>query len=352
MKTFSHAVKAAYCAANEEIELFTYNKGPGVITEQWYTGYECLGPNTTIRYYVDDNSQPSIEMNLYMAHGIGFVSEWTKKNGADKETEQGNDIHEETIKGERVEIFHPELAYPDDPGIPWTTRRIGHASKEGGLYNTIRIPFQKSFKVTFITPNTGIYWYIIRGARNYPLVIGDLILPSTAKLNVYKVENFVAKPEEHIVLGSTTQKSGLLYKVFLAGTSSNFTYLEGCYRAIIDDEEEFQYLSSGTEDLFLSAFYFKGGLFHGDSAGVTFFKYPGTVSAYKFFEEDPVMFEHSFQLIWRCSEQFDNKCFKVSKECYIKGGSEYCKDKDKIIKQSKFKPGPANITSYVWIYEW
>ena len=121
MKTFSHAVKAAYCAANEEIELFAYNKGPGVITEQWYTGYECLGPNTTIRYYVDDNSQPSIEMNLYMAHGIGFVSEWTKKNGADKETEQGNDIHEETIKGERVEIFHPELAYPDDPGTTPTT---------------------------------------------------------------------------------------------------------------------------------------------------------------------------------------------------------------------------------------
>ena len=184
------------------------------------------------------------------------------------------------------------------------------------------------------------------------MVIGDLTLPKTAKLKVYKLENFVAKPEEYIVLASTSQKSGLLYKVSLAGTSKNFTYLEGCYRAIVDDEKDFQYLSSGTEDLFLSAFYFKGGLFHGDNAGVTFFEKPGTMSAYKFFEEDPVLFERSFQLIWRCSEQFDNKCFRIAKQCYLKNGNEYCKDKDKLIKQRKFRIAPAKITSYVWTYEW
>ena len=128
--------------------------------------------------------------------------------------------------------------------------------------------------------------------------------------------------------------------------------MEGCYRAVIDDGEEFQYLSSGTEDLFLSAFYFWGGMFHGDSAGVTYVDPPKKMSAYKFFEEDPVMFEQSFQLIWRCGEQFDNKCFRIAKECYIKNGNEYCKDKDKIIEQKMYKIGPAKITSYVWTYEW
>ena len=121
MKTFSHAIKAAFCAPNEEIELFRYDNGPGVITEQWYTGYECLGPNTTIRYYVDNDTVPYIEMNLYMAHGIGFVKEWTDKSEInkddDKEKRRVGAAKEDAEDEEGViENFDPELKYPDDPG--------------------------------------------------------------------------------------------------------------------------------------------------------------------------------------------------------------------------------------------
>ena len=113
MKTFSHAIKGAYCAANEEIELFTYDKGPGVITEQWYTGYECLGPKTIIRYYVDNSSTPSIEMNLYMAHGIGFTS---KLSGKSHFTETESESESAADEEEGVENFHVNYNEPDDPG--------------------------------------------------------------------------------------------------------------------------------------------------------------------------------------------------------------------------------------------
>ena len=115
MKTFSHAIKGAYCAANEEIELFSYDKGPGVITEQWYTGYECLGPSTIIRYYVDNNTAPSIEMNLYMAHSIGFLSNVADQPDAGRH--QSTNTANAPNWGDELKDLYPQLTHPVDPGI-------------------------------------------------------------------------------------------------------------------------------------------------------------------------------------------------------------------------------------------
>ena len=349
LKTFSHAIKAAYCNANREIEVFKYSSGPGVVTEQWYTGYSCFGPNTIIRYYIDDDTKPYIEMNLYLAHGIGFVSstanlnETTKSNMAASNMKDVNDGYKNDANG------------PDDPGIPWGTKWIGHTAKGGGLYNTIRMPFQKSIKITFESPNNGYYWYIVRGAENYPIVIGDLVLPKTAMLKLYKTENYIMQPKEYIVAASSTNKTGLLFKVTLAATSTDFNYLEACYRVLIDDAKDFQFLSSGTEDFFLSAYYYSGGLFHTDHAGLTFLQNPGTMSAYKFFHDDPVTFQKSFKLVWRCGEVNDNDCFKPGGGCYIKGNNQYCETKDGIRKHKipqSIQLAVTKMSSYVWTYEW
>ena len=344
LKTFSHAIKGAYCHANQEIEIFNYAAGPGVITEQWYTGYECLGPNTIIKYYMDGDAKPYIEMNLYMAHGIGFVSSSGDFNESTMAVPNWEDAgHKSKVNG------------PDDPGIPWGTKRIGHTARGGGLYNTIRLPFQKSIRVTFESPTSGYYWYIVRGSENYQVKIGDLILPKTAMLKLYKVENYVIQPKEYIVVAATTNKTGLLYKVTLAATSSDFTYLEACYRALIDDAKDFQFLSSGTEDFFLSAYYYSGGIFHTDHAGLTFFQKPGTMSAYKFFEEDPVIFNKSFKLIWRCGEIVDNDCYKAGGGCYIEGNTRYCNTKYGTHKHTipnGVQFAVTKMSSYVWTYEW
>lgn len=349
LKSFSHAIKAVYCNPNQEIEIFKHENtvGPAVVTEQWYTGYGCFGPKTRLRYYFDGEQTASIDVNLYMAHGIGFVSSSDEMlNSTDKSNMAANDDD-----GPASSMPNG----PDDPGIPWGTRRIGHTAKGGGLYNTIRVPFQKSLRVTFETPYSGYYWYIIRGAENHPIVIGDLVLPKTAKLKLNKIENYIIQPKEYVVVASSTNKTGLLYKVALAATSVDFNYLEACYRALIDDAKDFQFLSSGTEDFFLSAFYYNGGLFHTDHSGLTFFKNPGTMSAYKFFEDDPVTFQKSFKLIWRCGEAIDNDCYKPDKACYFKGNSQYCKTKQGFAKRKMpFAPQLAatTMTSYVWMYEW
>ena len=91
-------------------------------------------------------------------------------------------------------------------------------------------------------------------------------------------------------------------QVTLDTKSSSYLYLEACFRYTVDGQKE-QFLSSGTEDMFLSAFYFNRGLYHTDSAGLTCFDGVGHMSAYKFFETDPLFFKHSMKLQWRCGEK-------------------------------------------------
>lgn len=156
-------------------------------------------------------------------------------------------------------------------------------------------------------------------------------------------------------MASSANSSGLLYQVTLAGSSVNFHYLEACFRAVVDDEDNIQYLSSGTEDFFLSAYYYSGGQYHNGHAGLTYISGPGTMSAYKFFEDDPVMFTKSFKLLWRCGEAFtDNNCFKLSnRACYTKDGDMFCKNRKGVHERlNNLNPDITKMTSYVWTYEW
>ena len=478
MKSFTHSVKQGGCSANQEISLFEYTKGPGIITEQWYTGKGCIDENTILRYYIDGDEEPSIEVNLYMAHGIGLPGKGAKGHRFKSAMPQPeNDLEEESVMSLRRryrhidssereskpkeehaenkgfdddddddddddeskylrEKFHrtsritPEESNQSgtgenenrekktlnvaeessnplkhlfqgsesltgegssgttdnkagagpvpskdiasqaksrsepkdaetDPGIPWGTKRLGHLAENGGIYNTIRVPFQKSIYISIIATRHGHYWYNVRGVRNYPLIIGDLELPKTARLNVYKHENETVLPFHYIFLATSVNKSGLLYMTTFNSESENLSHQEACFRVIIDNDTEIQYLSSGTEDLFLSAYYYNGGIFHTDHAGLSYKDEPGRVCAYKFFEDDPVLFNSAFSLIWRCGELADNQCFKIyqkdctrkygSKECVTKDDYEAAKDFDKINKK---KTKPTVIYAYTWVYEW
>lgn len=303
MRSFTSAIKNGVQKANVEMLLYEHTEGPGVVTEQWITGL-TVDEKTRIRIYID-GPNVTLDFKLYMAHGIGG----------------GNDI---------------ENAY-----IPWHTRLMGHTDKGGALYNTFRIPFQKSIKITATSPSDGFTWYIVRGVENFPVVLGDLQLPPNTRLRLYKNEGILLKKLEFLVLAQISGVSGALFMVTVAGNSTNMEYLEGCFRAVIDGKEMF--MSSGTEDLFLSAFYYGSGVYHTNDAGLTGKKNPGFTSMYKFFERDPILFTKSFQLMWRCGELTD--------------GRDGC--------PSTYPPNPdlpsvhgidiltdTVVTTYTWVYEW
>jgi D-arabinan exo alpha-(1,3)/(1,5)-arabinofuranosidase (non-reducing end) len=213
MKTFGNAIKNGQLLANTETVVHEHTISSGasgaVITEQWFTGVICDN-NTRVRYYFDGETVPSLDFMLYMAHGLGFDP--AKMN---------------TI-------------------TPWGTKRIGQTATKGGLYNTYRIPFQKSVRVTVENPSNGTYWYILRGVEDYPVIIGDLELPSTARLQLFKTDNVLLKPLEYITIGNVTNSAGMLYQVTLAAQSTDPNFLEACFRAHIDGNPDPLWLSSGT----------------------------------------------------------------------------------------------------------
>ena len=225
-----------------------------------------MDENMRIRIYIDGEEEASIDFMLLLGHGIG----------SDEKT---------------------EAQY-----VPWGTRRIGHDA-DGAIYNTYQIPFSKSFKVTATHPTGGTFWYIIHGICSMPVIVGNgLELPfCQTRLKLYKNVDIDMAPLQFLTLANVTNTAGLLYQVTLYTRSTDYNYLEACMRAKIDSDN-ITWLSSGTEDFFLSGYYFNRGVYHTDHSGLTYKEDPGTMSAYKFFESDPIFFAKSFALIWRCGE--------------------------------------------------
>ena len=310
MKSFSSAIKNGEVIGGKEKVLYQHITGPGVVTEQWFTGIDVMDQDARIRIYIDGETVASLDFQLYLAHGIGFNNSF-------------EDMH-----------------------VPWGTKLIAHTASGGGLYNTFRIPFLTSFTVTFTHPKGGWFFYIVRGVENYPLVLGDLLLPKTSRLRLYKQTNVLLKPLEFITLAKVENSAGAVFMVTLAANSTDYNYLEACMRVVIDGGDV-MFLSSGTEDFFLSAYYFNKGVHHFDNAGLTSKEGVGTMSAYKFFERDPLLFTKSLQLMWRCGETVG-----------IKGGcpddfhppSSSGKKQDSHFRNIQL--ADTVVTTYTWVYEW
>ena len=264
-----------------------------------------MDENMRIRIYIDGETTASLDFQLLLAHGIGFTESGEVQN------------------------------------IPWGTRRISHDA-DGGITNTYRIPFFKSFRVTATHPTGGMFWYIIRGVENYPLILGDVMLPRTTRLRLYKNVNVELKPLEFFTPANISNSAGAVFQVTLAANSTDYNYLEGCFRARIDGAQDL-WLSSGTEDFFLSAYYFNRGIYHSDNSGLTFKDNKGAMSAYKLFENDPLFFTKSLELVWRCGETVGDTV-----------GCPNSYPPPSHLRGMLATPQLANtiVTTYVWVYEW
>lgn len=298
MKTFGTSGKAVYPfteGAKTEAVLFSHD-GKGCLTHMWFGGKWPNYEKMRIRVYVDGEKNASIDMELFLGHGIGYKDEFG----------------------------------------PWGTKRIGKTGQPSGIYNTYRIPFGKSVKVTAQLhegdDKNKRFWYIIRGVENMPVVFNGIHLPENARLKLYKLENYTAQTLEEFNL-CDTKKPGMLYQTTIAAHSRKYTFLESCVRAYIDGEKDLLLLSSGLEDYFLGTYFFNRGMYHNDVAGLTHLdKEDHSFSAYRFHEEDPIFFKKGLRLTLRCGEEIGNQVHNK--------------------KTQRWKAPPTTYTAYVWIYEW
>lgn len=276
-----------------EVELFR-RAGAGCLSHMWFAMDECV----RIRVAVDGEAEPSIDMPQDLGHGYAFGG----------------------------------------PPEPWGIARFG---RQGGVYNTYRIPFASGVRVTALPTADRLdgvtgrdAWWIIRGCEGLTVQVGGAALPARARLRLHRLEAHRARPLEEFPL-CDIPGAGALYQVALAvqgdrplGTWEDQSYQEGCVRAYIDGAREPLMLSSGLEDYFASSGYFHHRrLFQSPLSGLTHIDPErNRFSAYRIHDDDPVFFRRGLRLTLRCGETRDGQAFH--------------------------HPPPAVYSACVWAYEW
>jgi len=298
--------------------------GPGFDSRGW--------GSAVVRVYVDNEKKPSIKMTLLEMANVGV---WA--GGQTGDTGDGG---------------------------PWGTDLFGHTAAGGGVYSTWRIPFGKSVKTTIessLKNTTGVFWFIVRGIEAYPVQLGDLTLPATARLKQHRFDRRI-EPFEIVTLANIPHgTAGAVLNVKFDGsgegtsTNAELAYLEACMRAIFDRDRELMFLSSGGEDYFLSAFYFNEGQFKTSQSGVTYSN-GSQISAYKTHDRDPLLFQDGFKLIWRNGE---NRSSVTGCGDMHHCPNQFCASPPKAAKSAVKEPphysSPGSAASYhtlVWVYEW
>jgi hypothetical protein len=183
--------------------------GKGCLTHMWFGGDWPGYDKTRIRIYVDGQQQPSIDMQLGLGHGFGF----------------------------------------GDKAAPWGSEKLGKTGDPSGVYNTYKVPYGQSIRVTAQrnpdSPDGAPFWWIVRGTENLPVAVAGIPLPAVARLKLYKLE-----------------------------------------------------------DYFLGTYYFNRGRYANALAGLTHLDTrDNTFSAYRSHDNDPIFFRKGLRLTCRCGEE-------------------------------------------------
>jgi hypothetical protein len=301
LKTFGSIGKELSILTKNSETVLMHHRGKGALTHLWFGGSFKGYEQTVIRIYVDGETVPSIDMELFLGHGIGF----------------------------------------NDSYAPWTTDKMGKTGSPSGVYNTFRIPFGKEIKVTAQlsseSPDNPMFWWIVRGTENLPVTLGGVQLPDKARLKLYKVENKEFDPLTEFDMCNVEGKGALFFVTIAAKglrtlTNSNerwkdLSYMEACVRAYFDSGKDTVMLSSGLEDYFLGTYYFNKGRYYSNIAGLTHLDTEkNEFSAYRFHDDDPIFFRNGFRLTNRVGEKIEGHVFH--------------------------DPPKTRYTTYVWLYQW
>ena len=164
--TFGSAGKAITLGPGET-ELFTHecssamtnDESVCILRHMWFGGSWARYDITRLRVYVDSEASPSIDGQMDLLHGIGFA----------------------------------------DDAAPWSSGSLfGKTGSPSGIFNTFKIPFAKSIRVTAQAYTNASspskkgerFWWIMRGTEGEPGVeLGGKLLPLAARIKLYTNEN-------------------------------------------------------------------------------------------------------------------------------------------------------------------
>lgn len=127
----------------------------------------------------------------------------------------------------------------DGESAPWGTKWFGLGAGKGGgqaWFHNFKIPFGTSIRVTTQAATAhGGFYMIVRGALDVPLVIGDVTLPSAARLQLQAFDGPL-KPLDFLDIVSVPKgHEGQFFMSTLSVNNSGVgvNFLEGCYHMYV-----------------------------------------------------------------------------------------------------------------------
>lgn len=157
----------------------------------------------------------------------------------------------------------------------WSSALFGRYSTTSWNSN-LNIPFGTSVAITlqFLptdeTANSTVVYYQAHGSTAASAYLGNTQLPSTARLMLQSNVLSVAALDYLPVVSVDAGKSGVVAALAMAFVAPNLNTLEGCFHFYPTNDTVYpgRLHSTGTEDEFLSSYYFDLGVFQDKSAGL------------------------------------------------------------------------------------
>ena len=279
-----------------EAELLS-EEGPGCLTHMWFGGDWPAYEKTRLRVYVDGETRPSIDMEMGLGHGYGF----------------------------------------GDGAAPWGTEKMGKTGHPSGVYNTYKIPFGTSIRVTAQRSEEGpaeaAFWWIVRGTKNLPRHLrggAPAAGGAAAALHAGRPRRPAAgrvRPVRRFGRGGTVPGHDGGRKPPKRRRLEGHQLFRGHRPRLHERGSGTLLLSSGLEDYFLGTYYFNRGLYANRLAGLTHLDTEkNAFSAYRFHDDDPLFFRDGFRLTCRCGEELNGAMLH--------------------------DPPPTRFTTYTWLYQW
>lgn len=177
--------------------------------------------------------------------------------------------------------------------IHYTSLLLGMSS--GGFYSYFPMPFEKSAKIeiTNLSDETIELWFSIGYQKLKKLPKN--VLKFHAK---FRREKKTKRGENYLILEAKGKGNFAGCVLSMQGYRKNYLmFLEGDEIIYVDDEKEPSILGTGTEDYFLSGFYFNQGIFAGPLHGCLIKdKENSMISAYRFRIQDAISFNKSIRV--------------------------------------------------------
>jgi Protein of unknown function (DUF2961) len=306
-------------AGDAPLEVCVVNSttGSAAVTVQWYTASNIKSPDGTggeavqISLYLDGETTPSLQ--FYPYEFAGFPS------------------------------LEAHLATP--ASNTWSAALFGRYSASSWNSN-IQIPFSRSLRVTLqYTPPSGsaTIYYQAHGLDGVQPALGLVPLPPSARLVLQRNRLSLPALAYLPVVDFPAGTSGVVAGIAIAFVAPNLNTLEGCFHFYPTAATPYpgQLHSTGTEDEFISSYYFDLGVFQGRSAGI-FYKQDGggknsSTSMYRTYQDDPMLFSDGGRFVWRNGDTVDANGVKCMLET---GGS------------TAGSPGTADVQALSYTYVW